>query len=208
MKKLIYSLIIILLVSTIASADDTVWNCFIRIEGKTGIEGDQGYTKSGDIKLISMIEPSEADERSYAIIKITGLLKDDRGVWTSHYYDPNDNPVANAEGMIPEQKILAERQWKLDIKAMGLKVGYDKEMKPLTRDEFVKFLIKKDTTDINSYKYEQYSYIEKEITAVNVKLAADPMDIGSQLYKVKMEAKKLEISTSMTASPKPTETPK
>lgn len=83
-------------------------------------EKNKGVSKKGDIISIELVapqyEPTSSEKATLAVIKVSGLVEEDIQKYTQAWQEDPESP---------DSKTLAYRQYKLDIDALGIKVGLD-----------------------------------------------------------------------------------
>ncbi|MFH1226180.1 MAG: DUF2341 domain-containing protein [bacterium] len=111
-------------------------------------------TKRGDIisiePAIPQYEPTAREKAAWAVIKVRGLTKEDIQKYTQPW---QENPE------IQNSKILAYRQYRLDLDALGLKVGLDPN--PKNASVFRRFAYLKNQSDLARYEKGRKLYAFK-----------------------------------------------
>ncbi|GAG83783.1 unnamed protein product, partial [marine sediment metagenome] len=145
MQMLIKVLIILFLFTIPASADHWV---YIRMENRPGLtpNDDPGRSKKGDIVDIrpASHKPTKTEKKEWAIIKVSGLTKEDILKYKQSWTEPTGGPV---------DKNKAYRRYKADTIALNLKKGEDPIVKP--HNTIKDKITPKTAQDLIAYKWEQ-----------------------------------------------------
>ncbi|MFH1225782.1 MAG: hypothetical protein V1684_00645, partial [bacterium] len=136
---------------------------WIRTWDKYGFDQETtvGKSKRGDVVAIAPVtaqyEPTAPEKNIYAIIKVSGLTPEEREKYTLAWQveDGYLDGAANEK----RYKTLAYRQYKIDLDALGIKVGLDPN--PKSAVALRRFAYLKDQSDLARYEKGRKLYVLK-----------------------------------------------